>query len=168
MEPRCTCPYEKSGLGSQGQTISETLTIPATSAGSYATARDYLVVTSITSATAFSAPLTVGTNAVGSTQWVLPSHYVAAFGVGCSVSVPSGTVCSVECTRDVPYAIPQIYQPGYTIVPPICDAFPWPTLNGINTESFGDIDSAVTGIRLTVQSGAGRVTLRMDPIGLRT
>jgi hypothetical protein len=156
------------GLNSQGTQISETITVPAGTPGAISSQRDYLVITSIVSPAAFAAPIRVGTSTTGSTAWFLPSHYGAEFGVGCSVSVPSGTVCSVECTRDVPFAIPQIYQPGYTFVPPICDAFPWPTLNAINTESFGDIDSPVTGVRLTVTAGTGRVTLRLDPLGLRT
>ena len=157
------------GLNSQGAVISETLTIPATSAGTYASARDYLVVTSITSPTAFTAAVTVGTNAVGSTAWFLPSHYQAEFSIGCQMSVPTGGTASVECTRDYPLAVPQIYVSGQAIVPPICDAFAWPTLNNVGPgESIGDIDSPVTGVRLTVTAGTGRAVLRMTPIGLRT
>jgi hypothetical protein len=157
------------GLNSQGVAISETLTIPAASAGTYASARDYLVITSIVSPTAFTTPVQVGTNATGSTAWFLPSHYQAEFSIGCQLSVPSGVTASVECTRDIPYAIPQIYQPGMSFNPPICDAFAWPTLNNVGAgEAIGDIDSPVTGVRLTVTAGTGRVTLRLDPIGLRT
>src|SRR6516165_9074388 len=103
------------GLTSQGAPISETITIPSGTAGVYPSARDYLVVTSITSPAAFTAAVTIGTNAVGSTAWFLPSHYGAEFGVGCQLSVPTGGVASVECTRDVPYAAPAIYQSGMGI-----------------------------------------------------
>jgi len=224
------------GLTSQGAPISETITIPSGTAGVYPSARDYLVVTSITSPAAFTAAVTIGTNAVGSTAWFLPSHYGAEFGVGCQLSVPTGGVASVECTRDVPYAAPAIYQSGMGIMPPICDAFAWPTLSGVVRdqrwrtarrrrlgmtagrgtrripthrrlfrrygrrwaktggrrllsriagrarhnlmrrdrigvgagEAVGDVDSPVAAIRLTVTAGTGRVTLRLDPLGLRT
>jgi hypothetical protein len=157
------------GLSSQGAPISETLTIPSGTTGVYPSARDYLVVTSIVSPTAFTAAITVGTSATGSTQWYLPAHYQAEFSIGCSLTVPAGGTASVECTRDIPYAIPEIYQPGMSFNPPICDAFPWPTLNNVGPgESIGDIDSPVTGVRLTISAGTGRVTLRMTPIGLRT
>jgi hypothetical protein len=128
-----------------------------------------LVVTSIVSPTAFSAPITVGTSAMGSTQWYLPSHYQAEFSIGCSLTVPAGGTASVECTRDYALAVPQIYVPGQGIMPPICDPFAWPTLKNVGAgESIGDIDSPVTGVRLTISAGTGRVTLRMTPIGLRT
>ena len=157
------------GLNSAGVAISETLTIPATSAGSISSQRDYLVITSIVSPTAFTAAVTVGTSGVGSTAWFLPSHYQAEFAIGCQLSVPAGGTASVEATRDVPYAVPQIYQPGMSFNPPICDAFAWPTLNNVGPgEAIGDIDSPVTGVRLTVTAGTGRVTLRLDPLGLRT
>ena len=83
------------GLNVQGVVISETITIPATTAGTYASARDYLVVTSIVSPTAFTAPITVGTSGTGSTAWYLPAHYQASFNIGCSVSVPAGGAASV-------------------------------------------------------------------------
>jgi hypothetical protein len=35
-------------------------------------------------------------------------------------------------------------------------------------EAVGDVDSPVAAIRLTVTAGTGRVTLRLDPLGLRT
>ena len=148
------------GLNSQGAVISETLTIPATSAGTYATVRDYLVVTSIVASANFTAAVTVGTSATGSTAWHIPSHYQAEFSIGCSVSVPAGGAASVECTRDIPYAISQIYQPGMSFNPPVCDAFPWPTLNNVGAgESIGDIDSPVTGVRQDSWSSAAH----MDP-----
>jgi hypothetical protein len=156
------------GLTSQGQPISETIAVPAGASGSIASARDYLVVTSVVPSASFTAAVTVGTNATGSTQWQLPARYQAQFAIGCTVSVPSGTVATVECTRDIAVAVPQIYQPGQGITPPICAAFAWPTLNGITAEASGDIDSAVAGVRLTVTAGIGRATLRMAPIGLRT
>jgi hypothetical protein len=157
------------GLNSQGTQISETITVPAGTPGAIASQRDYLVVTSIVSPAAFAAPITVGTSTTGSTQWVMPSHYQAEFSIGCQLSVPSGVTASVECTRDTPYAIPQIYQPGMSFNPPICDAFAWPTLNNVGAgEAVGDVDSPVTGVRLTVTAGTGRVTLRLDPLGLRT
>jgi hypothetical protein len=156
------------GLNSQGQAISETITVPAGASGTVASQRDYLVITSIVPGASFTAAITIGTNATGSTAWHLPARYQAQFMIGCTVSVPSGTVATVECTRDVPYAIPQIYQPGYGISAPVCSAFAWPTLNGISAEAAGDIDSAVAGVRLTVTAGTGRATLRMAPIGLRT
>jgi hypothetical protein len=156
-------PLLLAGLNSAGVPIGETITVPAGTPGPIASQRDYLTVGVTVSPTGFTAPVQVGTSALGSTQWYIPSHYTAAFNIGCSVSVPSGTTCSVEVTRDYAFAAPQIYVPGQGIVPPVCDAFAWPTLSAIATETSGDIDSSVSGVRLTVTAGTGRATLANGP-----
>ena len=98
-----------------------------------------------------------------------PPRRLGTRSTGCSDRAQPSWFPTVECTRDYVLAVPQIYVSGQAIVPPICDAFAWPTLNNVGPgESIGDIDSPVTGVRLTVTAGTGRAVLRMVPIGLRT
>lgn len=156
------------GLNSQGTVINETITIPASTSGTVASQRDYLVVTSILPSASFTAAITVGTNTTGSTTPVIPSHYTAAFDFACQVNVTGTATAQIEFTRDIPYALPQPYVNGYSFMPPNCLWDIWPTLGNITVDSVSDIDSPVMGVRLTVISGTGLVTARMTPLGLRT
>jgi len=157
------------GTNDQGTTISETITVPATTAGTYDSYFDYLTVTSaLPLGGGWTAAITLGTNGVGSSQPQIPAHYQAIFNIGFDVTVTGTANCSIECTRDIPYALPNIYTSGMTFVPPQVNWFVWTTLSAITSDTFSDVDSPVNAWRLTVNSGTGLCVARAIPIGLRT
>jgi hypothetical protein len=159
------------GTDNTGVTISETLTIPATSTAVVQSQRDYkTIISAVPGGGGWTGAMTLGTNGVASTVPQLPAHFQAIFDIGFECNIVSGSAnFSIEFTRDIPYAIPQIYTSGFAFVPPICLWLPWPTLQNITDGGvYGDIDSAVTAWRLTINSGTGVCQARATPVGLRT
>jgi hypothetical protein len=157
------------GTNSQNALISETITIPASTSGAVSSQLDYLTVTSaLPLGGGWTAAATIGTNAVGSSAPQIMSHYQAIFNIGFDVTVTGTASCTIECTWEVPYALPQIYTPGMTFTQPIVHWDAWTTLTAITTEASGDVDSPVNAWRLTVNSGTGLCVARGIPVGLRT
>jgi hypothetical protein len=98
-------------------------------------------------------PITVSKTGAGSTDVVVMDHHMNPFNVGMGVVV-SGTVnYTVQHTFDnvVAGATPTWYN--------------HPTLASLATTSDGNYAFPVTGIRLTVNSGAGTATLTILQAG---
>jgi hypothetical protein len=150
--------------------ISETVNIPAGAAGTIASYFDYFTISSaLPLGGGWTAAVTLGTNTTGSTQPQIFSHYQAIFTIGVDVTNPGGATWEIDCTRDVPYALPNIYTSGMGFTPPQVNWFAWPTLTGqAGTDVAADIDSPVWACRLTVTAGTSLVSARFLPVGLRT
>jgi hypothetical protein len=157
------------GTNSQGTIVTETLAIPASTPGAVASYYDYVTLRSaVPGGGGWTAAATIGTNTTGSTAPQMPAHYQAIFNVGFQVTVVGTASCSIEVTMDIPYALPQIYTPGMTFIPPQVTWDAWTTLSAITMDTLGDVDSPVNAWRLTVNSGTGLCTARAVPVGLRT
>lgn len=130
---------------------------------------DYWMITSaVPDDEEWNGTVVIGTNTVGSTAPQIMAHYQAIFAIGADVTVEGTATCQIECTREVPMALPQIYRDGYYITPPKVHWFVWPTLANITDEQVSDIDTPVNAWRLTVISGSDLCVARIVPIGLRT
>lgn len=155
------------GTNSQGSLTFEKLSLPG--GGSTQSYFDYATITSVVpDGLPWSGTITIGTNAVGSTAPQILAHYMAIFVVGFDVTVEGGSTCSIECTRDIPFALPQIYVPDYKIIPPEVHWFPWPTMADMTADTISDVDSPINAWKLTVTAGTGLCVARAIPVGLRT
>lgn len=142
------------GTNVNGDTIGETLTIPATSAAAYQSALDYKTVKSATPlGGGWTAAATLGTNTVASSRWIfLDSWGFAATALQVSVS---GTVnYTVEQTLDNP----NNRAPLPVIAPAAVTWLPHPVLAGLAVTAQDNYAFAPQMTRVTINSGTGSVT----------
>lgn len=98
------------GTDRYGNTQAEILAL-ANSPTAAVTARDFLTVTSVTSDATTSGNITVGTNAVGSSEWVVDDFTRSQWQLSVAISLTGSGTASVDHTYDDPNA------PGTTLVP---------------------------------------------------
>lgn len=173
------------GTDRSGNTISEILAVPSGGASTVYTKQDFKTVTSLLPlGGGWTAAVTVGTNAVGSTQW-----FVREWGqigkMGVLVSIPSsGPTVQLEVTWDDPNASLQVYPygaspeplsnvPPLAIIAPASEAIFAPTTGIVlGTQSWagitstgggaaGAFDVPVFAMRLTNTAGTGTSTLQI-------
>jgi hypothetical protein len=140
------------GTNAFGNVISETLTVPSGGVGTVATNQDFLTVTKLVPAggTPWTAAVTVGTNATGSTPWNVVNIFQpdADIDIHCVVS---GTVTyNVEYTVDDPNN-----AQGNSNVPP--NAISVAGMNGLTATADGVINYPVFAWRVTITAGTGSV-----------
>jgi len=137
------------GTNMFGAVISETVAIPAGAGSTAYTINDYLTVTSLlTGGGAWTHAVTVGTNGIGSTQWVSSNTQVTPGNTSILAVTVSGSVTStLEWTNDPLCPIGNIpwYVPSATVL----------TLSSGNAT----ITWPITGWRMTITTGTG--TARM-------
>jgi hypothetical protein len=109
------------GTGRSGQTQSETITIPAATAGTYGSTLDYATISSIVSSTTFTAAVTVGTIATGSgsspnvggSAWVsLDSYGLGPVSFAVDVTLAGGTSGGVTRTS-ISAVLPDMHRRGF-------------------------------------------------------
>lgn len=169
------------GTNSGGATITEVVSIPQGTATTLSSYNDFATVTAaIPGGGGWTGNITLGTNTTGSTMAQVPAHYAAVFTLAFDITAPTGYSMTttpnfaIECTRDIPYPMMSIYNPGQSVAPTPVNWFAWPTFTAITpapanfAEWIGDIDSPVNAWRLTMLLAGGPVTVRATPVGLRT
>lgn len=163
--------FTVTGTNQGGAPISETITGVTTVA--VQSKLDYLTVTGVTSSAGTTGAITVGTNSVGSSPWVVDDYWATVFALAVAVEVGPGSVtCSVEHTYSDPNA-----QPDSTYVdanwsnepassrPPV--AFPNPTLTSISANGEAQYANwPIFAHRLTINSGTGTATMRSIQSGI--
>jgi hypothetical protein len=155
------------GTNDSGNPISETLAIPATSPGTVATLQDFLTVTSLVPAGGgWTAAVTVGTNTVGSSPWKLVDPHVTPSLVALNLNVTGTINCSIEYTYDaIQGQPPNVGNLPWTYpVPP--QVLLHAVLQGVTTDSDGEINTPVRAWRTTVNSGAGSVVTTGTQAGI--
>lgn len=111
---------------------------------------DFLTVTQVTADGKSADKVTVGTNDVGSSPWVMSNPYLDPFNLNL-ISTITGTVTyNVEGTLD-DFAIPATP----TTIPAVISI-----VNAGTKDIATAVTSPYTGWRVTVSSGAGAVTVR--------
>lgn len=154
------------GTSGTGQTIQETVAIPAGAGGTVDTIQDFLTVTRMLPAGGgFTTNVTVGTNTVGSSPWQKVSEHITPVEdtINC---VATGTInYTVEITNDdlePPLTTTSAGAPYGPLgpIPPIVTPFPaTPSLlTVINANATGKIAQPFSAWRVTVNSGTGSVT----------
>lgn len=153
------------GTDRNGNVQSETLTGVASAASQFS-AKDYLTVTGISSA-ATAGNITIGTNDVGSSEWVADDYLARYWALTVRIFGAAGTTYTLETTLDDPnkpggnlLILPQQFSlnpGGYSPA----QAFP----NGVITGATGTnettfADNPIFAHRLTINSGTGLVVMQ--------
>ena len=134
-----------------GNPISETLTIPVTGT-TIASQQDFLTITNVYVASAFSGPMSVGTNTTGSTQWFLAQSQITPANLS-FMFVVSGTVTSQV---DVTLMNPLMPLPSGLIVP---DFFQPTNMSAITATASASLIAPLMAFRLTTTAGTGSVRM---------
>lgn len=144
------------GYNAASSPITEAVTL-VSSPSTIATNLDFQYVTRIAISAALAGNIRVGTNTVGSTQWFMPNFHMSAFNVDIWTQIASGSAnYNVETTQDdywnavTPTTIPRIVA----------------VLNAAAAAAQTILDTAVTGYRLTINSGTGTVSMEATQAGI--
>lgn len=158
-----------SGTNGLGLTISETLVVPSGASGTVASLQDFATVTSaVPAGGGWTAAITLGTNATGSTIWVVPNYQQQVQNIGVECELLSGTATwQIDTTQNDPRLPISIYQPGYLTPAPVPTPFQPSGLNNLSQSTQGVITTPIMGMRLTIVSGTGLVRATFLPAGLR-
>lgn len=171
------------GTDRSGNVQTETLAVPSGGSGTVYTHLDFLTVTSLLPlGGGWTAAVTVGTNAVGSTPWIQREWgQIGKMGVLISIAA-SGPTSQLECTWDDINAVqelppwgaspePQSAVPPLAIIAPASEAIFAPTTGlALGTQSWAGITSTgggavsafdvpVFAIRATQTAGSGTTVL---------
>lgn len=153
------------GTNRQGQAQSETITGVTTTP--VQSQLDYQTVTRVASSGATVGNISVGTNGVASTDWFALDVMAVVFNVGGAVNGAAGTTYTIEATFDdftqVGFATSGTLTPQqwstepFSNVPPT--VFPLSSYQGVAGQQVYDWAVPSYGLRLTVNSGTGLVTM---------
>lgn len=161
------------GTNQGGVTISEVLTL-ANSPTTVYTKLDFLTVTSIVASAAMTGNITVGTNGVGSSPWVVDDFTHPYWALRVGVSIATGSVnFTVEHTYDDPNATgTTLVSPpfgfsieGQSYKPPHVWSITALTNKAADTEA-GYTDGPIFAHRLTINSGTGEAVMQSIQAGL--
>lgn len=154
------------GTDRNGNTISETLSVPSGASGTVYTLQDFLTVTrALPLGGGWTAAVTLGTNGVASTQW-FQRDWVNLSHLGVLGYVASGKVVTynIEATLD-DYNAPLDAAPYYASTepasanPPI--AIPFAGMSGLTTTTpLTEITVPCFGFRLTITAGTDPATMQ--------
>jgi len=161
------------GTDRNGNTISEAVTLNGTTQVN--TKQDFLTVTKVAISAGTAGALTVGTNGIGSTDWVLDNFLAPTWMLAVAVHIKSGSATyTVEHTYDDPNswtgmgtgnsALPSSMEPA-SYSPPL--AWANPTLQNMNADGeFQYVAWPVMAHRLTITAGTGTVTMQSLQAGI--
>jgi hypothetical protein len=143
------------GTNWSGSTISETLTVPATTVGTVASVLDYKTVTSLVPAGGgYSAAVTVGTNGVAASSWVRLDEW--AMPMTTIQCVVNGTVSyDVQETLDDPNSLTNPVPPALVTWSPSADTA---GVIGATATKLSSFAYAPIYARVLLNSGTGTVT----------
>jgi hypothetical protein len=133
-----------SGTTESGTAISETVALP--NAGTVATTKDFLTVTSAVISAAAAAGITIGTNASGSTPWRNANTHLTPFALQINSGISGSVTYSIETTQSD-------YLTLATTV--VVDAT---SVAGTSAASTLTVSAPVRAWRTTVTAGTGTVT----------
>lgn len=155
------------GTTQSGNAIQETVT--GADVGTVATNQDFLTITQVSTSGATASNVTVGTNTVGSTPWVLADQHVTPGNLSLGGLVVSGSVTyTAEYTYDDflnlttgAYATPQTPQIAYPTPRMVVG------LTSVNTSTDALLSNPIKGWRLTINSGTGTASLTGTQAGIK-
>jgi hypothetical protein len=135
-----------SGTRGGGQAIGEVL--PLTNIGTAVSVLDYLNITKITMSGATASTVTAGTNATGSTDWIMPNFHLTPFMVDINTQVSGTVTYNIETTLD----------DYWTVVKPTKLPNIVAVLSNATVAAQQQLTAPVTGYRYTITAGTGVVT----------
>lgn len=146
-----------------GATIRDTLA--GTTAGTAYTSLDFLTVTRVAISAAATGAIKVGTNGVGSTQWLMPNDHITPFAIGFGVEVTGTVNYTVQHTFENPLEqVASNFPPSDAIIPV---AFNHAVVASQTTNADGNYAFPCRGIRCTINSGTGTIKFTSIQAGIR-
>lgn len=144
--------YTIYGTNQTKSPIVETGTLPNST--TKASSNDFLTVTRIAVSGAIGANISVGTNGVGSSPWVLFDPYLtpAYLSLVCQLVTGTGNM-SIEYTADS--FLTSAGVQGVNALTPVPFAIAHASLQSIAATAEGAIDFPIVGWRMTINSGTG-------------
>jgi hypothetical protein len=158
------------GTNAGGAQISETVPIPTTGAGSVATQQDFQTVTSVVPTAGVSGAVSVGTNAVGSTPWVILNNQQSVFNVDVAAALTGTATYSIEFALASPLAPVALGSAlgGIPSVPPVPVPFSPTGFSGLTaTLNPTNYTNPVSAVRATITAGNGSVAATFLQSGIR-
>lgn len=151
------------GTNGAGATISETLAVPSGAPGTVATLQDFLTVTqAMPAGGGWTAAVTLGTNAVGSTPWINTDTYNGPMQIGFELELlVAGGTATIETTQNSPWPNQApIYTAGFDQTLPVPTPFAAAGLTGVAGNTQGAVAlTTIIAWRLTVTgTGSWRAT----------
>lgn len=147
------------GTNQSGVPVSET--IAGTTSGTVQSVNDYKTVTRISISAAATGAITVGTNGVGSTQWVNLNYHAQPFNVTVAVDV-TGTV-----NYTLQYTYNDFWTPTtYWSTAQAVTVWPDPILAAVTADGESTYNDPITGVRVTINSGSGSAVLTVMQAGI--
>ena len=160
------------GTNQSGAPISNAVTLNGTT--SVQTALDFATITQVATSAATTGALTVGTNTVASSPWIMDDFTHPGWRLRAAVSIASGSVnytvehtyCDPNKTGTSLVASPfQFSLEAACYVPPL----PWPDLILTNQTVNGETnfnDGPIMAHRLTINSGTGLAVMQSIQSGI--
>ncbi len=144
------------GKNTSGGDIQEAVT---GAAAAFVTARNFAQVTRIASDGATAGALTIGTNLVSSSGWIILDRHRNPFYIGFGVTRGGTIDYSVQHTFDPLISAPPDFVP---------DVFPHDTLGGnVVTTEDGNYAFPIAAMRIRINTGAGTLSVGIIQAGLR-
>jgi hypothetical protein len=145
------------GTNASGATITDTFA--GVSGGAAQSNLDFVTVISITPSGAVASTATAGTNGVGSSPWMTMNWHVEPINIGFSVELVSG---AANYTIQHTYMDPNNLGGG-GLFPPAFNNF---TVNGVAVSADGNYSTAITALRLLINSGTGALRCTVTQAGI--
>ena len=154
------------GVSRDAQTITDTITGLTAGTDAY-TALDFAIVTGVFASATCVGNITVGTNTVGSSAWIMDDFCRTYWSLSVGVVVSGTVTYTVEYTYDDPNkeGVSQVAQPYQASLLPTSFIPPtvWQhlTLRGLSATADGNFaNQPVMAHRITVTAGTGTVTMQ--------
>ena len=136
-------------------------------------ARDYLTVTAVSSGAATAGAITIGTNGVGSSVWVIDNFLAHFWALAGGISGPAGTTYTLEHTYDDPndfgatltVAPAQWSMNAPSFVPPHVWSYSAIVAATLDNQ-FNYANWPIFAHRVTINSGTGQVVMQSIQAGI--
>jgi len=166
--------FTVTGTSRDGNTQSETITGVATPTP-VQSVLDYKTVTSILASAATAGNITVGTNSVGSSVWVVDNFLASSWALAGNITCPAATTYTLEYTIDDPndigrtlFSEPQQFSVNPASFIP-AHVYVYTTISGATGDSrFGFPEGPIFAHRVTVNSGTGQVVMQSIQAGINS
>ena len=157
------------GTNAAGQTVQETVAIPASAAGTVFTQSDFLTITkALPGGGGFTAAVTIGTNGTGSSPWQGVTEFLTPVNISANCVVSGAATYTVEITNDAidaPLPTTTAGAPYGPLGPIMGVPTPFvlnPNLQGQAANASGMLNGnppqPIRAWRLVLNSGTGSVT----------
>jgi len=141
------------GTNRYGRPQSETLA--GSNAGTSQSVKDYATVTSIAGSAATASTVTAGTTTVGSSDVMVVDTFANPTGLAAALAFNGTANAQIDVSNDD-------LAPSYDVTNNPPTWFQAQGFNGVSSNTAGQIQGPITLLRLTINSGTGTVTAKVN------